>query len=511
MKQRESTRIVSLLLALMLCIPLCLYLAGGNQASAASNRAPGIFALRMENKSEYSIVSAFLLYDEATDCQYILADPSVATYAEQGFTLTLLAEGYSLKAECLGHDGYFAYLKASGMSNFTPLLLSSNDSEQIYIFVQSVDEKETSAAGTEFVYCDIRDWTKEGIVYVAPNQLFSEVVGAPAVKDMSTFEVVGTIGGYEGKVAFYPAANYAFPNGYSVESQSGEKPADSGDDQKDAGSSVHPALLVGIAVIVVFAIVSTQKKKKSGSGKEEMTSQTEGTVALDMGAQMNNNFAPLDMATSIPAQWQIRGMGGPIDGRIFLLTSTLRMGRSPQNDVVFSSNTPGISGNHCQLSFEHGRVVLRDLQSTYGTYMGSHMKLEPQISYNLQNGDTFTLAEGAQTFRLERSGNAVQDMTPAVRSNADGRTYRADMNGCISFGRDPRNQVPFDQNDSSVSTNHCVLYRENGQLYLKDTNSTNGTFFDADNRLKPNKPYKVRKGMSFFLVSPQNTFVITED
>ena len=123
-------------------------------------------------------------------------------------------------------------------------------------------------------------------------------------------------------------------------------------------------------------------------------------------------------------------MGGAMDGKVFLLTGTLRFGRSPQSDVVFSSNTPGISGNHCQVSIEHGAVVLRDLQSTYGTYMGGR-KLEPQISYNLQNGDSFTLAESGQTFRLERSGNAVRDMTPAVRSNADGRTYRADILGVV--------------------------------------------------------------------------------
>lgn len=509
MKQRKIARIVSFLLAMMLCIPLCMSVVGGNQAAAATPEGPvGIFALRLEKKSEYFLYSAFLLYDEVTDRQYILADPSVADYAAEGFTIELLAPGYNIEATCLGEDGYFAYLGASGMHHFRPLLLSETYSEQVYIFVQSTDEKQETAMGEIFEYCDLRSWTKEDSVYVAPDKFFNEIMGAPAVKDMSTYEVVGTMGYYDGHAAYYPAEAYNFGPVYSVENQDGSRPVSSGDNGDEGGFAIHPALLVGIAVLVGFGIVSTQKKKKKAASHTEAKPQ--GTAALAPEPMGNPNFAPLGAPTSPASQWQVRGMGGPMDGRVFLLTSTLRFGRSAQNDVVFSGNTPGISGNHCQLSFEHGRVVLRDLQSTYGTYMGGR-KLEPQISYNLQNGDTFTLAESGQTFRLERSGNAVQNMTPAVRGSADGKIYRADMNGCISFGRDHRSQVPFPQNDSSVSTNHCILYRENGKLYLKDTNSTNGTFFDEKNRLKPGKPYPVKRGTTFFLVSPKNSFVITED
>lgn len=506
MKKRTFTRILILLLALMAVLPLCLSIAGSNQANAAEHDGPvGIFALRLENKSESAIYSAFLLYDEETDNHYILADPSVYSMAERGFEMTLLTEEYQIEAECLGHDGYFAYLGASGMGRFRPLLLSETYSEQIYVFIQQMDEKKENAVGQDFVYCDMRQWTKEGRVYLAPDVIFNSVIGAPAVKDMSTYEVVGTIGDYEGHAAFFPAEDYDFTRLYSVENLENPKPVPSEPEDDKGEIEIPPALIIGIAVIGGFAIYAATRKKPAKQSPAQ--NKKEGTVALG-ATPVKNDFPPLGAPAA--SQWQIRGMGGPMDGRVFLLTSTLRFGRNPQNEVAFSGSTPGISGSHCQLSYEHGRVVLRDLQSTYGTYMGGR-KLEPQISYNLQNGDTFTLAENAQTFRLERSGNSVQDMTPAVRGNADGRTYRADMNGCISFGRDPRSQVPFPQNDSSVSTNHCVLYRENGQLYLKDTNSTNGTFFDENNRLKPNKPYKVRKGMTFFLVSPQNSFVITED
>lgn len=507
MKERKFDRIIAGILSLILCVSLFAVLAQGNQAFAAGDGPTGIFALRLDNKTQRHIWSAFLLYDEKTDSQYLLADPNVVEYVEQDFTLTLLSQEGAIEAEVIGSDGYFAYLAAPGMNHYRPLLLSENHSDQVYIFVQSVDEKAEIGTGEKFVYQELNTWTEseegEGI-YIKDEEIFGEVMGAPVVKDMSTYEVVGTIGAKDGKIAYFPADDYNFNYAYTVTAPGDDTAAPViEDDEEEEQPSVSSALVVGILVIAVAAVVMSKKKKPEEETYTE--ERKEGTVALDPVAK--NDFAPL----STPApQWQVRGMGGAMDGRIFLLTTTLRFGRGAQNDVVFSGNTPGISGSHCQLSFEHGRVVLRDLQSTYGTFLGSQ-KLEPQVSYNLQNGDTFTLAQGGQTFRLERSGNAVQNMTPAVRSNADGRTYRADMNGCISFGRDQRSEVPFPSNDSSVSTNHCVLYKEGGKLYLKDTNSTNGTFFDVNNRLKPNKPYPVKKGMSFFLVSQQNTFVITED
>jgi len=504
MKKSNVSRIISVLLALILSFSVCVQLAQTNRAAATSpDGGLGVFTLKLENKSEYYLCTAFLLYDEVTDRQYILADPIIARYVEDGFAITLFAKGSSVEAECIGDDGYFAYLTAGGMQNYQAFVLSGNDSEQIYITTQTMDEKNLNGIGENFDYCDISQWTEEDGVYISNDTIKDLMVGAPAVKDMSTLEVVGTISGKNGKTAFFPAVGYNFHSSFAVRTNdAAADPSEDIDIGEEKDSSANTALIIGAVVIVgMFILAGTKKKNKHDSNSD----RRDETVALDPEPQI----APM-VPTSPAPQWQIRGMEGPMAGQIFLLTSSLRFGRNPQNSVVFPGSTPGVSGNHCQVSIEHGQVVLRDLQSSYGTYL-NNMKLEPQVGYNLQNGDMFTLAENAQTFRLERCGNMVQDMTPAVRSYADGKVYRADMNGRISFGRDPRNQVSFGQGTSSVSANHCILYRENGQLFLKDTNSTNGTFFDEENRLKPNKPYKVTKGTVFFLVSPQNTFVITEE
>lgn len=108
----------------------------------------------------------------------------------------------------------------------------------------------------------------------------------------------------------------------------------------------------------------------------------------------------------------------------------------------------------------------------------------------------------------DSSSKYPQAFTPAVRDLA-GRIYRADSSERLSFGRSSSNTICI--TGETVSSSHCVLYRENGVLYLMDMGSTNGTFFSQRDRLKPNVPYRIRKGMAFFLSSPNHTFVVVEE
>lgn len=534
MKKTIITRVLSLMLALLLAVPLCLSVLGGNTAAAASSDEPGVFILQIEYEDKSCLTTAFVVYDDDTDKYYLVADPIFDALLDYSPSFTVFGVGYTETAAYLGSDGNFLYLSATGLESFIPLTMAGSFIEEGYLCIQGSDD-DGNIVGCQAAEVDLGAWNRlDSGIYESDVENGLELLNAPIVKDLHSYAVVAVMGfGENDYYVAYPATSWKFSSEYALSTYSaGQTPSETQsqgqeEHQKEpssaTGLSLDKGLLI-VAVIVIVAVVilfGKRSTKKSSSYSEPVSDRREGTISLDPEPPIGNpNPAPMDYTVPnpqpvptpapAPAQWQIRGMGGVMDGRIFLLSGTLRLGRSRQNDVVFPESTAGISGTHCQLSIEHGNVVLRDLQSTYGTYLGNNVKMEPQISYNLRNGDTFTLAEGGQTFRLEKAGNAVRDMTPAVRS-ADGKTYRADMDGKVTFGRDPRSQVPFDGDDDSVSTNHCVLYRENGQLYLRDTNSTNGTFFSADERLRPNMPYKVRKGMSFFLVSPKNTFVITED
>lgn len=111
---------------------------------------------------------------------------------------------------------------------------------------------------------------------------------------------------------------------------------------------------------------------------------------------------PLEMPRqSQSANWKIRGVSGQYQGRAFDLYQSLRIGRRPDNDIVFAAETPGVSGEHCEVVLRGEQVVLLDKGASYGVFVNNRVRLHPHTGYYLEPGDVFSLAEGGPSFRLE--------------------------------------------------------------------------------------------------------------
>jgi pSer/pThr/pTyr-binding forkhead associated (FHA) protein len=359
-------------------------------------------------------------------------------------------------------------------------------------------------------YFNIGSWIDYGTYYLCAGNTLGNTLylGAPCM-EFATYRIAGLITTKnEGEIAVQSLLDLIFlPEAALFDAEGNQlyQP-------QTIMEGVPPVVYVVVGVVVLLVIfVLTRKSKSPANSAAPVESGSFGhTVSLDRGAGIQP-VAPISPIQPIAtAHYQIRAIGGQLDGTVKLLNASLRFGRSSRCDVAFPQNAPGISGEHCEVSLEGGRVVLRDLGSSYGTYLNKFTKLEARVPYTLQMGDTFTLADGGQTFRLEKAGVSFSGTGPSVRRVDTGETFDGSMNGQVTFGREMRNTVTFAA-DSGVSNNHCVLYKEDGQLYLKDVGSTNGTFFAEDKRLKPNHPYKVKKGVSFFLVSRKFSFTITEE
>lgn len=106
---------------------------------------------------------------------------------------------------------------------------------------------------------------------------------------------------------------------------------------------------------------------------------------------------------------------------------------------------------------------------------------------------------------------AVAASAPFAVRDAQGLTHHSGGADSMSFGRNAACGVRIPQSCTTVSGSHCMLYREGGKLYLMDTGSTNGTFFSEQERLRPHEPYRIRKGMAFYLSERSNTFVVTAE
>lgn len=538
MKKKFTMRLLAMVCVIVLCVPMML--ASVSAATVGDGQEPAVFLLIFYDQQDHMVgTSAFYMEDTLGDgSTYLVAPLATKSLIDAGYACAMYGVNYSETATYITSSGSFAFFTAPGLEKMVPVQ-TGNQLTSTVDFVYTPLENST-ISGAKAISIDISSWTSVdgGLIAQGTEIETTELLGAPVVETKNHTVVGGVTMTQNSEYAIALLEGTSFPSkaaivlGSATTQQPAETQAPATQPQQPAATQPQQqepqqpegtvnandvALVTFVVVIAAWFIIKNNKKK----GKSQKTAAQadykpvrEGTIMLDP-----NNQKPIQPKVDVgmhSAGWQIRGLAGPLEGRVYALpkNGVLTFGRDPIQDcnVLFNSNTPGISGLHCEVMDVFGDVVLRDLQSSYGTYMGhNRVRLEPKVDYHLREGDEFMLADGGQVFRLERAGDRVQEYTPAVRSVIDGTIYRADREGRMVFGRDPRNQVTFDVNDSSVSSTHCVLYRENAALYLMDKNSTNGTYFDDNQRLRPNVPYKVKKGMSFFLTSPKYTFVITED
>ncbi len=101
-------------------------------------------------------------------------------------------------------------------------------------------------------------------------------------------------------------------------------------------------------------------------------------------------------------KWGIVEICGPHRGASFEVDRCTRLGRSPSEcNLVFAMDTPGISKLHCELIPKDSGVQIRDMNSTYGTFLGDGTRLSPGQLALLRPGDTFYLATKEVSFQIQ--------------------------------------------------------------------------------------------------------------
>ncbi len=153
---------------------------------------------------------------------------------------------------------------------------------------------------------------------------------------------------------------------------------------------------------------------------------------------------------------------GPPASRIVLV------GRAPGNDIVLRA--PGVSARHARIVVEPGRLVLEDLGSRNGTFVGSPPRRIERAEIGLDDpltfGDTLLPA------------TALRDVLARTRRRDDGAgTIRLDDDALVTFGRGARASVAIDR--PLVSALHASLAVERGRVIVRDVGSMTGTFVDG--------------------------------
>lgn len=169
------------------------------------------------------------------------------------------------------------------------------------------------------------------------------------------------------------------------------------------------AVIAGLAalivvVVVVIVVISGNNKRKAEAERQRAAQQAAAAAAAAGNVQGGYN-APGRTAVAPDYRPRLQCLAGAFAGKRFSLENSVRIGRDPsRNDLVFPANTQGVSGVHCVLMVDNNTVWLKDLGSTYGTYISGGRRLAANEAVQLRVGDKFWLGSENEVFVIAPKG-----------------------------------------------------------------------------------------------------------
>lgn len=158
-------------------------------------------------------------------------------------------------------------------------------------------------------------------------------------------------------------------------------------------------VLGGIAAVLI--IVLNNKKKAAVAGGPAVAAGPAPAAAVAAGAA---GPAPQPMPV-VQKRAMIRSMAVQHNGLTLAVTAApILIGRDPSNcKIVYAEGTAGVSGRHCSVAFDPSTndFIITDLRSTYGTFLMSGQKLNPNVPYHVKAGDSFYVGDKQNVLRVE--------------------------------------------------------------------------------------------------------------
>ena len=168
--------------------------------------------------------------------------------------------------------------------------------------------------------------------------------------------------------------------------------------------SIPIILAVAVGVALIAAAVVIAAKKRSGASRP---------IPVSPAPQPAPHPIPAPQPVPTPynkvdSGFRLQGVKGTYQGRRFAITERIRIGRDPaRNDIVYPSETPGVSGVHCEILYRAGQLYVRDVGSSNGTYLqrGQMQKLPAQQDIPIRMGDHLYIGSHSQEFVIDRHGS----------------------------------------------------------------------------------------------------------
>ncbi len=172
-------------------------------------------------------------------------------------------------------------------------------------------------------------------------------------------------------------------------------PYTTADDKK--GSPVAVVIVIVVVVILAAAAgVVVLKKKKDGKPAKASAPAGNSSAAGNSAAAGNAPKARGPVARSLAAQHN--GLSVSISQK------PIMVGRDRAScAIAYAEGTAGVSGKHCTIAFDLSAqsFIVTDVGSSYGTFLMSGQRLQPNVPCKLKVGDSFYVGDRANVIRLE--------------------------------------------------------------------------------------------------------------
>ena len=168
----------------------------------------------------------------------------------------------------------------------------------------------------------------------------------------------------------------------------------------EAGLPVWAYAAIAAAVIVIAALLIAQNGKKKKAA-EAAAAAAAAAKAAEAAKKASPAPAP---APEKPLRPMVRSLADQHRNRkVQLGAEPVIAGRSPKCSIIYRDDTPGVSGTHCSVAWDAAKhtFIVKDLGSSYGTYLESGMRLEPNREYLLKPGESVYLGDKTNTLRME--------------------------------------------------------------------------------------------------------------
>ena len=173
---------------------------------------------------------------------------------------------------------------------------------------------------------------------------------------------------------------------------------------KSGAAAIIIVIAVAVIIIAGVLIVVTRKKMPNFAAKQD-NSYGNGPGTIPATSDGSVITPTVSAPSSQDSGLRFQGTVGAFAGKRYSINGTVRIGRDPsKNDVVFPANVSGISRVHCVILLQNGKVYLKDLGSTHGTFLGNGQRLAANQAVPLQIGDRFYLGSEKQAFVITGKG-----------------------------------------------------------------------------------------------------------